>query len=316
MIKPISTKYTLLAVLVTLAAVAVSLDPATRTREPADGSADIQPSRVLFQIEGMTCGGCVATIKSSLAGFDGIKDIQVDVATGTAAVLYDSRKIGDVEKLAQAITASGYQATVARVVDADQLQREKQTAARKSRQAIAAVGSVEIARTDFEAEMAHARSRYAAIYGAAVMEGQQGQRLEDNLKRQVARRLIEEGIHLQEIQRVGYRLPPEALERAFNAYLVKRKLSPEAFEADLVKNDMSLTYFKKKFSNRVLIRRYIDEEVIPSGLSDVEKQKRYADWFANARLMAGVTFYDTEIERLVGRSSAGGGCGSSCSAAR
>ncbi len=316
MIKPIASKYTLLAVLVILAAAVVAIDPATSTSAPADGYDDRRPSRVVFQIEGMTCGGCAATIKSSLATFDGIKDIQVDVAAGKAAVLYDSRKIGDVESLAQAITASGYAASVVRVADADQLLREKQTTARKALKAIAAVGGLEIARTDFEAEMAHARSRYAAIYGASVMEGPQGKRLEDNLKRQVAQRLIEEGIHLQEIKRVGYRLTPADLDRAFDAYLEERRLTPESFEAGLEKNDMSLTYFKKKFSNRVLIRRYIDEEVLPAGLSDLEKQKRYADWFANARLMAGVTYYDPEIERLVGRPSAGGGCGASCSAGR
>ncbi len=316
MIKPILTKYPLLAVFIILAAVVVALDPATSTSAPAEGSPDSRPSKALLKIEGMTCGGCVATIQSSLAEFDGILDIQVDVAAGTAAVVYDSRKISDVAQMAQAITAQGYPTTVVRVVSADELQHARQTAARKSRQAIAAVGGLEIARADFEAEMAHVRSRYAAIYGAGAMEGPQGQRLTANLKRQVARRLIDEGIQLQEIQRVGYRIPPADLDRAFDNYLLERKLSPEAFEAGLEENDMSLTYFKKKFRNRVLIRRYIEEEVLPAGLSEVEKQKRYADWFANARLMAEVTYYDPEIERLVGRASAGGGCGSSCSADR
>lgn len=299
-----------------MAAVAIAAGLAAGTNQPAGKPSNTARAKVFLKVEGMTCGGCVSTIQSSLADFDGIADIQVDVAAGTTTVLYDSRKITDVDKMARAITASGYPTTVTRVVAAAELQREKKMAEQKSHKAIAAVGSLEIARSDFEAEISHARSRYAAMYGPTAMEGTQGRRLMDNIKRQVAQRLIQDGIQLQEIQRVGYRIDPADLEREFDSYLQERNLSRASFAAELEKNGMTITYFMKKFRQRVLIGRYIDEEVLPANLSDVEKQRHYADWFANARLMAGVTFYDPDIERLVKRPAAGGGCGSSCSTGR
>ncbi len=77
---------------------------------------------------------------------------------------------------------------------------------------------------------------------------------------------------------------------------------------------MSLVYFKKKIRNRVLIGRYFDDEVLPAHLGETEKRQRNADWFDNVRLLAQVTFYDPDIERLVRHPPGGGGCGSSCSA--
>lgn len=309
-----SLSHILMLSLALLTAVAGGAALATGADQSAAKPSDVKLAKVILKVDGMTCGGCVATIQSSLADFEGIVDIQVDVSAGTTVIEYDSRRIAEVDKLAQAITASGYPATVIRTVAADQLQRERRAAAQKSRQAIAAVGGLPIDRADFEAEMAHARSRYAAIYGKTMMEGPQGRRLQDNLKRQVAQRLIVASIQLQEIKRVGYRLDPDVMDREFTAYLQKRGLSQEAFAGELQANGYTLAYFQKKFRQRVLIRHYIEEEVIPANLSDVEKQQRYADWFANARLLAEVTYYDAEIERLVRRQSTGGGCGSSCSA--
>ncbi len=72
----------------------------------------------------------------------------------------------------------------------------------------------------------------------------------------------------------------------------------------------------KKFRIRALIDTYIDEKVIAGTLNDAEKQQWYADWFANARLLAKVVYFDEEIGRLAQAQSAGGGCGSSCSATR
>lgn len=307
-------KFCIAATLLVMAAVAVGAGSATGL-DPSGEDAQIPLAKVIFTVEGMSCGGCVATIQSSLTGFDGIIDVQVDVAGGTTVVLYDSRRISDVSPLAQAITDSGYPTTVARKVSAHALQRERAAAATKSQQAIAAVGGLEIPRADFDAEMAHARSRHAAAYGPAVMDSPQGRQLMTNIQRQVARRLIEEGIQLQEIQRVGYRVAPQDLEQAFTAYLGKRGLSRDDLAAELAANEMTLDYFMKKFRNRERISRYVEEVVLPPNLSTAEKQKHYADWFANARLVAKVDYYDPDIERLVKQPS-GGGCGSGCTAGR
>ena len=49
-------------------------------------------SKVVFQVDNMSCSGCISTIKSSLAGYAGIQDIIVDISGGVAEVYYDRRK--------------------------------------------------------------------------------------------------------------------------------------------------------------------------------------------------------------------------------
>ena len=54
---------------------------ATQTTQPA-GKAEItsDTSKVVFQVDNMSCSGCISTIKSSLAGYAGIQDIIVDIS--------------------------------------------------------------------------------------------------------------------------------------------------------------------------------------------------------------------------------------------
>jgi hypothetical protein len=46
------------------------------------GGAEDSLSKVVLNVDGMSCSGCVATIKSSLKGLQGINDIIVGVAGG------------------------------------------------------------------------------------------------------------------------------------------------------------------------------------------------------------------------------------------
>ena len=68
----------------------------------------------------------------------------------------------------------------------------------------------------------------------------------------------------------------------------------------------------RKFENRVLLRHYIENEVIINAASDYDKQQQYLAWFNNARTLSKVTIYDKQLERLTRSQAAGGGCGSSC----
>ncbi len=67
-----------------------------------------------------------------------------------------------------------------------------------------------------------------------------------------------------------------------------------------------------KFENRVLLRHYIEEQVLGGVASDYDKQQQYLAWFKNARGLSKVTIYDKQLERLTQNQSAGGGCGSRC----
>lgn len=292
-----------------LTATALSTD-AAKESIPIDRS-----SKAVLSVEGMTCGGCVSTIQSSLATLGGIEDVQVDLASNSVRIIFDSKVHADADQMAAAITAGGYTASVVRILSPDQLQAQADEMQNRSAMAIASVGGIEVPRADFEAEMAHAASRYRMAYGGDVLDSDRGRRLLDRLKSQIAQRLIDERIQLQEVRRSGFTVDRATVDQQYQEFWRARGFADAAaFEKALSKNGFSPDYFSARFENRALINAYIDEKVIAANLNEIEKQRRYADWFANARLLAEVTYFDEEIERLVQNQSRSGGCGNSCSA--
>ena len=65
-----------------LVAVAFFANSALSTSPEAGSELPGGASKAVLSVEGMSCSGCIYTIKNSLADFDGIADIQVDVAAG------------------------------------------------------------------------------------------------------------------------------------------------------------------------------------------------------------------------------------------
>lgn len=61
------------------------------------------------------------------------------------------------------------------------------------------------------------------------------------------------------------------------------------------------------------IDQYLNDTVLAGLSNDLDKRRQYSDWFNNARLLAKVVYYDKNIENSIKNSSAGGGCGNSCS---
>lgn len=61
---------------------------------------------VTLKIDGMTCGHCVARVRSALAALPGIGEILVTI--GSARVSHDPARIG-ISQLVEAIAAAGYQ---------------------------------------------------------------------------------------------------------------------------------------------------------------------------------------------------------------
>ncbi len=66
----------------------------------------------IIQIDGMTCGGCVASVHTATADIDGIDTITVDLADKLATVTFDDSKTS-IESIASAIDDAGFDATVA-----------------------------------------------------------------------------------------------------------------------------------------------------------------------------------------------------------
>ncbi len=59
-------------------------------------------SRVVIPVEGMTCGGCVASIKIALKKMDGIVEVDGDHEKGSATVTYRRDRVS-VEKIVNRI---------------------------------------------------------------------------------------------------------------------------------------------------------------------------------------------------------------------
>ena len=268
-------------------------------------------SKVVFKVDNMSCSGCIATIKSSLAGYAGIQDIIVDIAGGVTEVYYDSREIKDVNPLASSITASGYPARVSRILTAEQISKEGAIAASRAKFYIAAVSGWDISRSDFNMELAFAKNRYEQAYGQNVFASDQGKTLLDSLKAQVVSRLINEGIQMQEVQRAGYRLDPKIVDSEFAQFMKQKELDLQKLKASLEKNGYPFDYFMKRFENQVLLNSYLNEKVLGGAASDYDKQDQYRVWFNNARVLSKVTIYDSELKQLTRSQSSSSGCGQS-----
>ena len=287
---------------------------AAAAQTPAKAEITSTTSKVVFQVDNMSCSGCIATIKSSLAGYAGIQDIIVDIAGGMTEVYYDSREIKDVNPLASSITASGYPAKVSRILTAGQISKEEAIAASRAEFYIASVSGWDISRSDFNTELAFAKKRYEQAYGDNVFANDQGKTLLDSLKAQVVSRLINEGIQMQEVQRVGYRVDSKIVGAEFAQFMAKKDLDLEGFKATLEKSGYPFDYFMKWFEGRVRLSRYLDEKVFAGAASEYDKQNQYRAWFNNARVLSKVTIYDSRLKQLTQSQSSGSGCGQSSGA--
>lgn len=65
----------------------------------------------IIKIDGMTCGGCVASVHTATADIDGLEDISIELADNQATVTFDDSKTS-AEDIAAAIDDAGFDATV------------------------------------------------------------------------------------------------------------------------------------------------------------------------------------------------------------
>ena len=66
----------------------------------------------IIDIDGMTCGGCVASVHTATGDIDGLDTMTVDLADKLATVTFDDSKTS-AEAIAAAIEEAGFDATVA-----------------------------------------------------------------------------------------------------------------------------------------------------------------------------------------------------------
>lgn len=66
----------------------------------------------IIKIDGMTCGGCVASVHAATANIEGLDTISIELADNLATVTFDDSKTS-AETIAAAIDDAGFDATVA-----------------------------------------------------------------------------------------------------------------------------------------------------------------------------------------------------------
>lgn len=272
---------------------------------------DTTLSKVVLNVSNMSCSGCISTIKGALAGYPGIKDILVDIGSGRAEVYFNREELKDVSQIEKAITDSGYPARIMKTVTPEDLRKERDMAASKAVYYIASVSGYDIARADFTKELNAARQRVRKAYGDDILKTAQGRELDNRLKAQVASRLIDEGIFLQQINKSGYKLNKNKLNSELKKFIKDSGKNENEFQQSIKDDGYDYEYFKKRFETRLLINKYLDEKIMAGASSQYEKQNMFANWFKNSQLLAEVIYYDKDLENAVRNSKASGGCGAS-----
>ena len=269
---------------------------------------DANLSKVVLNMSDMSCSGCISTIKGALAGYPGIKDILVDISSGKAEIYFNPDELKDVNAIEKAITDSGYPAKIIKTLSPSDLRKERDLAASKAEYYSASVSGYDIARADFTKELNAARQRVREAYGDDILKTAQGQELDNRLKAQVASRLIDEGILLQEINKSGYALNENKLNSELKKYIKHSGKNENEFQQSIKDDGYDYEYFKKRFETRLLINRYLDEKVLAGASNQYEKQRMFASWFQNSKLLAEVVYYDKDFENAARNSSASASC--------
>jgi copper chaperone CopZ len=64
------------------------------------------PVTTTYQITGMTCGHCVSAVSTELAALPGVREVDVDLASGTAKVTSDA--VLPIDEVRTAVDEAGY----------------------------------------------------------------------------------------------------------------------------------------------------------------------------------------------------------------
>lgn len=60
-----------------------------------------------FAVKNMMCAMCVAHVRKAIEGLDGVKDVNVNLASNSVLIEYDEGKINP-QKIKEAVVAAGY----------------------------------------------------------------------------------------------------------------------------------------------------------------------------------------------------------------
>lgn len=106
-------KNTILLAMLLLAAVACK---SKKTDNQSDTASN--PVMVELSISGMSCMGCVETVRSSIAQLEGIDTVSVSLEKATAFVVFKP-SVTDTVSMRKAVELNGYKVTAAKKITGD-----------------------------------------------------------------------------------------------------------------------------------------------------------------------------------------------------
>ncbi|MEW2457086.1 heavy-metal-associated domain-containing protein [Streptomyces albus] len=77
--------------------------------QAATETAAAQPVTTVYEVSGMTCGHCEASVSREIGALDGVGTVQVELSTGRVTVTTDEEP--DDTRIAAAVDAAGYTLT-------------------------------------------------------------------------------------------------------------------------------------------------------------------------------------------------------------
>jgi copper chaperone len=64
--------------------------------------------QAVINVEGMTCGGCVASVTKAIKRLEGVEQANVSLESKIASVIYDKDKTNE-DQIKQAVRDAGYE---------------------------------------------------------------------------------------------------------------------------------------------------------------------------------------------------------------
>jgi copper chaperone CopZ len=306
-------------VLVILLLIAIAFPLATGFYNPfkKDGNNDFASKaeqiknvvKAEYIVEGITCSSCIQDIKDCLGDISGVQTVLVDPSSKSVQVYYDDSLISDNKVISDALSKRGYSSTLSGFYTTDELKKTISLKASKSENYIASVGGLDISREEFKKQVDIEKAKYENIYGSQIFISSRGKQLIENMKKDIFARLVDESVVLQEIVKSGFKLKADEVDVALTKYLKPKNMTISEFKSYLAKQNTDYDYFYRKFSDRVLINKYLEKNVYKEFGSDYEKQQQFSSWFNNAKTIAQVVIFDKDLESLQNNTNtAQGGC--------
>lgn len=245
-------------------------------------------SRAQYRVGKLTCRACVERIGEALRPLPGVGSVDVSVEAGSAVVEFDSSKI-DPGRIAEAITATGYPATLERTLSADQSREEK----KGTEKYVARIGNRLVERERFEAEIGRLQKGVPPDQAAAAIP---------RLTKLVWAELVQHHLLLADAEASGVKTSEEDVHREL------QRLRSDGTFAQAVAREGGEENLRRETRERLTVQQHLERNLL-SGIAPSLHQLRIDQRLRQISAVVPVEILDPALKEAVG---AKGGCGKCC----